>query len=414
MKKIFYGWKMVAAAAGIQFIQAMMLHQAFGAYLAVMIEEKGWSKTSVSGASALQSMEAAIIGPILGWFIDRFGSQGLIKIGIVLFGIGFICLSQIDTLGGLYGAVVVIAIGSSMCGYFPLNCAIIQWFEKKRARAISMVGLGLAVGGIFVPVVAWGMQQFGWRTTALSCGILAILVGYPVAMIFRRRPEDHGEVVDGHDAATSTSADEVKLDDDPGHEFTAREALRTSSFWLVSAGHGLALLVVSAVNTHAINHMRISLAYTVAQASFFITLMTLAQVAGVLTGSVIGDRVNKTRVSALCMLMHAAGLLMLTYANDSLWLVGFALLHGFAWGLRGPFMQAIRADYFGRRSIGMILGLSAVIAAIGQVMGPMLAGVLGDITGDYLLGFTVLALLAGTGSVSFWMARRPLPPTQSA
>jgi hypothetical protein len=44
----------------------------------------------------------------------------------------------------------------------------------------------------------------------------------------------------------------------------------------------------------------------------------------------------------------------------------------------------------------------------------MLAGVLGDITGDYLLGFTVLALLAGTGSVSFWMARRPLPPTQSA
>jgi MFS family permease len=160
--------------------------------------------------------------------------------------------------------------------------------------------------------------------------------------------------------------------------------------------------------------MRISLSYTVAQASFFITLMTLAQVAGVLTGGVFGDRVNKTRVSALCMLMHASGLLMLTYADDSLWLVGFALLHGFAWGLRGPFMQAIRADYFGRRAIGMILGLSAVIAAVGQVLGPMLAGILGDITGDYLLGFTVLALLAGTGSLSFWFARRPLPPGQAA
>ena len=415
MKKLFYGWKMVAAAASIQFIQAMMLHQAFGAYLAVLIEEKGWSKTSVSGASALQSMEAAIIGPILGWFIDRFGSQMLIKIGIVLFGIGFICLSQIDTLGGLYGAVVVIAIGSSMCGYFPLNCAIIQWFEKKRARAISMVGLGLALGGIFVPVVAWGMQQFGWRTTALGCGVLAILVGFPIALIFRRRPEDHGEVVDGHDHAAAVShSGEHPVEIDPGHEFTAREALRTRSFWLVSAGHGLALLVVSAVNTHAINHMRISLSYTVAQASFFITLMTLAQVAGVLTGGVIGDKVNKTRVSALCMLMHASGLLMLTYADDSLWLIGFALLHGFAWGLRGPFMQAIRADYFGRRSIGMILGLSAVIAAIGQVLGPMLAGILGDITGDYLLGFTVLALLAGTGSLSFWFARRPHPPTRAA
>jgi MFS family permease len=412
VKQVFYGWKMVAAAAGIQFIQSMMLHQAFGAYLSVLIEEKGWSKTSVSGASALQSMEAAIIGPVLGWFIDRFGSQMLIKIGIVLFGIGFMCLSQIDTLGGLYGAVVVIAIGSSMCGYFPLNCAIIQWFEKKRARAISLVGLGMAVGGIFVPLVAWGMQEFGWRTTALSCGVLAILVGYPIAMVFRRRPEDHGEVVDGHDHAASShaAANELKVDNDPGHEFTAREALRTRSFWLVSAGHGLALLVVSAVNTHAINHMRISLSYTVAQASFFITLMTLAQVAGVLAGGVFGDKVNKTRVSALCMLMHATGLLMLTYATNSIWLVGFALLHGFAWGLRGPFMQAIRADYFGRRSIGMILGLSAGVAAIGQVLGPMLAGFLGDITGDYLLGFTVLALLAGTGFLSFWFARPPLPP----
>jgi sugar phosphate permease len=414
VKKIFYGWKMVAAAASIQFIQAMMLHQAFGAYLAVLIEEKGWSKTSVSGASALQSMESAIIGPLLGWFIDRFGAQGVIKIGIVLFGVGFMMLSQIDTLAGLYTAVIVIAIGSTMAGFFPLNVAVIQWFEKKRARALSMVGLGLALGGIFVPVIAWSMQHFGWRSTAFGCGLVAIVVGFPLALIFKRRPEDHGEVIDGHAHAAEQSAAHAQSSDDPGHQFTAREALRTKAFWLVSMGHGLALVVVTAVNTHAINHMRISLGYTVAQASFFITLMTLSQVAGVLTGSVIGDRVNKTRVAALCMLMHAVGLLMLTYAAGPLLLVGFALLHGFAWGLRGPFMQAIRADYFGRRSIGMILGLSALITAIGQVTGPMLAGVMGDATGDYLLGFTVLSLLAGAGSLLFWVARRPTAPAAAS
>jgi uncharacterized membrane protein YbaN (DUF454 family) len=51
--KIFYGWKMVFAAASLQFLQSMMLHQAFGAYLSVLIQEKGWSKTSVSAASAM-------------------------------------------------------------------------------------------------------------------------------------------------------------------------------------------------------------------------------------------------------------------------------------------------------------------------------------------------------------------------
>ena len=63
--------KSILDAASLQFLQSMMLHQAFGAYLSVLIQEKGWTKTSVSAASAMMSMEAAVIGPILGWFLDQ-------------------------------------------------------------------------------------------------------------------------------------------------------------------------------------------------------------------------------------------------------------------------------------------------------------------------------------------------------
>ena len=169
--KVFYGWRMVAAGAGIQFLQAGLLHQAFGAYFAVLADEFGWSKTALSGAAALQPMEAALLGPLLGWFIDRFGSQGMIRIGIVTFGLGFILLSRIESITGFYTAFVVIALGSSMCGFFPLNVAVIRWFERRRARALSVVGLGLALGGMFVPVVAWGMQTYGWRTMALLSAV---------------------------------------------------------------------------------------------------------------------------------------------------------------------------------------------------------------------------------------------------
>ncbi len=410
--KIFYGWKMVFAAASLQFLQSMMLHQAFGAYLSVLIEEKGWSKTSVSAASAMMSMESAIIGPVLGWFLDRFGSRGVIRIGVIVFGIGFILLSQIETLTQFYGAVIVIAIGSSMAGYFPLNVGIIQWFEKKRARALSSVGLGLALGGMFVPLVALSMQNFGWRPTAFVCGVAVIVLGYPLASIFRRRPEDFGETVDGL-GATRGKIDlnaTPEVSNEP--EFTARQALRTKSFWLLSAGHGVALIVVTAVNTHAINHMRISLGYTISEAAVYVTLMTAFQVVGVLLGGWLGDKLRKNRMSATCMLMHMGGLLMLTYAAGPVMLVGFAVLHGLAWGIRGPFMQAIRADYFGRKSIGMILGLSALLTAVGQISGPLLAGIMGDATGNYMLGFTVLALISGAGSALFWFAKPPPMPVK--
>jgi sugar phosphate permease len=407
---------MVGAGCGLQFLQAGLLHHAFGGYVAVLQDDRGWNKTELSGAAALQQMESAIIGPLLGWIMDRFGPQGLIRIGVVMFGLGFMLLSLVETLLQFYGAFIVIALGSSMCGFFPINVALINWFERWRARALSALSLGLAVGGIFVPLVGWSLVTFGWRATAFGSGVFAIAVGLPLAMVIRRRPEDYGETVDG--VSKSSLSQGVSEDSNSSvRDFTAREALRTPAFWLLSLGHGFALLVVGAVNVHAIAHMKESLAYTVSGAALVIMLVTLFQIGGVMIGWLIGDRFEKRLIAAACMLMHSLGLLSLTYAGTAAsttsMVIVFAALHGVAWGLRGPFMHAIRADYFGRSAIGMILGLSFMIIVIGQIGGPMIAGLLADMTGNYRTGFTVLALLAGVGSMFFVLAKRPAPPLRS-
>lgn len=408
--KIFYGWRIVFAGGAIQLLQGLLLHHAFGAYFAVLIEERGWSKTSLSGAAAMQPLEAAMLGPVMGWMVDRFGSQGIIRAGIVTFGIGFMLLSQIDTLLGFYAAYFVIALGSSLCGNFAISVTIIQWFEKRRARALSAVQFGSALGGMLVFIIAWSLQHYGWRATAFTSGAIAILLGWPLARIIRSRPEELGETIDGlppgaANTTPATTTDKIALA--PQREFTTREALRTSAFWLISLGHGFALLVVMAVLVHAITHIKEGLGYSIAEASFVITLVTTGQLGGVLLGWFIGDRFDKRLVCAACMLMHAGGMLLLTYATGPVMLASFAILHGVAWGLRGPFMQAIRADYFGRKSIGMIIGLSSLIIVIGQIGGPMIAGAMADLTGNYRAGFTLLAVLAGLGSLFFLMAKRP-------
>jgi MFS family permease len=407
--KIFYGWKIVGAAAGIQLLIGGLLLQAFGAYVAVLSGEKGWSKTALSGGAALQSIEGALLGPALGWIIDRFGPRAIVQAGIVLFGLGFMALSQIDTIGGFYGAIVLIAVGASLGGYFPLTIAVVHWFHRKRARALSIMSLGLALGGIVVPLVGWVMQTWGWRVTAFGSGVLIIVAGLPLARVVRRSPAEMGETVDGLPPAPPPPPGEnnAAAHEPAQSEFSAREALRTRAFWLLALAHGFALLVVTAVNVHAISHMKEGLGYSVAQASLVITLMTVAQAAGMLAGAAIGDRWDKRYVAAACMLGHMSGLLLLTYGSHPLLVGGFALVHGVSWGLRGPFMQAMRADYFGLQAIGMIMGLSAFITAMGQVAGPMVAGMFADATGNYRAGFTVLALVAGSGSVLFLMARKP-------
>jgi MFS family permease len=337
----------------------------------------------------------------------------LVHAGIVMLGLGFMALSQIDSLGGFYVAIVTIAIGTSLSGYFPLSVSLIHWFRRWRARSLSLLNVGLAGGGIAVPLVGWAMQTWGWRTTAFASGIIVLVVGLPLARVVRRNPAEIGETIDGLPPLPPPPDDGAPAAP-PDREFTAREALRTRAFWLLGVGHSFALLAVTTVNVHAISHMKEGLGYTLAEASIVITLMTLSQGVGVLIGAAKGDQWNKRVVAAMCMLGHMLGLLMLTYAVHPLMLGAFAVLHGVAWGVRGPFMQALRADYFGVQAIGMILGLSAIIISMGQVAGPMIAGTFADHFGNYRIGFTLLALLAGSGSLLFLLARKPAAPEAPA
>ncbi len=412
MKRIFYGWKMVAAASGLQFLQAGLMMNSFGAYVAILSEERGWSKTALSGAAALHQMETALLGPVLGWLLDRFGPRFFVRAGVTVFGLGLILLSQIETLVGFYAAFVVIALGVGCCGFFPLNVALIHWFERWRARAISTLSIGLAFGGIATPLVAWSLQTYGWRATALASGVIAIVAGFPLASMIRNRPSDMGEVVDGIREERSSQMTATEKVPDATRDFTAREALRTPAFWLISLGHAFALFIVQAVIVHAIAHLKEGLGFTIAEGALVFTLVTVMQIAGGAIGWAIGDRYDKRLISAACMLGHASGLLLLTYAAFAPlpMVIAFAVLHGTAWGLRGPFMQAIRADYFGRSAIGMILGLSFMVLMIGQIGGPMIAGFLADATGNYKAGFTLLAVLAGLGSIFFLAARKPPRP----
>jgi MFS family permease len=233
----------------------------------------------------------------------------------------------------------------------------------------------------------------------------------------KSRPEDMGLRIDGLPPknsetadASATQANSVTPTPAAGPaqaEYTARQALRTSAFWLLSLGHACSLFVVSAINVHAITHIKEGLGYSLALASLYITIATAGQFVGVVCGWAIPEKIEKRKVTAFTMLLHATGMLLLTYATGPVILVLSALVHGMGWGLRGPFISAMRADYFGRNSIGMILGLSSLIMVIGQIGGPLIAGVFADWLGNYRAGFTIIAALAAVGSLFFWMAKPP-------
>ena len=162
---------------------------------------------------------------------------------------------------------------------------------------------------------------------------------------------------------------------------------------------------------HLFLHLTESFGYSDGRAAFYIGLMTVFQIIGQVFGAGAGDFVSKRLLVVVCMGMHAVGLVLVAYINETWAVVAFCVLHGVAWGTRGPLMQAMRADYFGRSSFGTIMGFSSLIVMIGTTAGPLIAGILYDRTGSYELAFTIIAVIAAVGSIFFVLSWRPAPPT---
>jgi sugar phosphate permease len=408
--RIFYGWWVVAAGCGLETLIGGLMFHAYGAYVVLLREEFGWSKTMLSAAFSMARAESGILGPVQGWLTDRFGPRTLIRVGMVIFAVGFMLLSQIRSPLTFFLTFFLIALGSSLGGYLPIGVAIVAWFRRRRALALSVSATGMAIGGLLTPLVVLALTRFGWRWTAFLSGVLVLLAGLPLAQLVHHRPEALGERPDGDPPEPAGGPRPAAAPRREEPSFTPGQAVRTPAFWYVALGHGSALLVVSAVMVHLAVHVTERLGYTLAQAASVTALMTVMQVAGQLGGGLAGDRFSKRAIVTACMLAHGAALLILAWATAFWMLAAFAVLHGLAWGIRGPLMSAIRADYFGSASFGTITGLSSMIVMLGMMGGPLVAGILADRTGSYTSGFVVLAVLAGIGSIFFVLARRPAAP----
>jgi len=416
---VFYGWWITFAGAGLNLLQSALLGNAYGSYVVLLRDDFGWSKTALSAASSMREAESGIMSPFQGWLLDRLGPRWVSRVGVLISGCGFMLFSQVNSLLTFYGAFVVMAIGGSLCGFLTNTFAVVQWFERRRSTALALTSTGFALGGMVVPLVVVALEVFGWRGTAFLSGIVVICVGLPLSQLLRGSPAEMGLAPDGEpldkalvdDAAASGQTYRPAI---AATDFTLREALRTPAFWFIAGGHGSALFVVSAMSVHLVSHLTESQGYSLGRANAIVFFMTLIFLIGTVSGGFLGDRVNKRLLLVTCMGMHGLGIVLLSHATHFWMIVAFCLLHGLAWGWRGPQMTAIRADYFGRSSFGKIMGISQTIIIIGTIAGPLIAGFLYDQTGNYRIGFDILAGMTAAGAIFFILARRPTPPDRTA
>lgn len=411
--RIFYGWWVVFACSGVRVLQGSLLLHAFGTYVVLLERTFGWSRSQLSFAFLLQRAESALTGPVEGWLVDRFGPRVVVGVGVGLFALGFALLSQVQGLTSFYIAMLVLSLGSSMASMLAPSVAVVNWFRRRRSQVLALLVTGMALGGPLQSVVVPVMEALGWQRFALVSAFIVLIVGVPMVALIRNRPEDYGLLPDGDPPganAVTTTSRSGPVEDEPGADFAIGQVLRTRAFWFLSLGHASALLVVSAVQVHMVAHVNLSLGYSLGAAATLTAITTGTMVVGTLVGGWLGDHFSKRLIITIAMLFHMVAMLLLVFFSAYAALVASAVLHGAAWGCRGPLTNALRADYFGRASFGKVMGFSSMILGLGTMAGPMLAGVMYDMTGSYRAPFLITGLLTGLASLFFVFATPPASP----
>lgn len=408
-RRPFYGWWVVSISAVIFTMQNATWGATFGAYLLQVQGEFGWSKFAISTAYSVANFASGVVAPGQGWMVDRFGSRFVLRIGAVMLGGGFMLLSMVDALWVFYGVVLLIGVGTNLAGFLTLQTSVASWFVRKRSRAIALASTGIGLGGLLAPTVAWALVHFGWRHTVFGVGVAVLSITMLLSFFFRNSPQEISLLPDGDSDADESRPLPKSVNP---VSFTVREAMRDRSFWFVSAGHGMALVSVFAVQVHLVPLLVEGHGFSETSAQAMFAIVSTSSLVGQISGGFLGDRFSKTGIATLCMIGHFTGMTMMAFGNSPV-VAAACVFHGLAWGVRGPLMSAIRADYYGMRNFGKIMGYSSVIIMLGPLIGPSLAGFLNDAFGTYRLAFMLIGSMTGASALFFAFARKPPLPVRT-
>jgi MFS family permease len=365
MKEAPYAWVVVWATFSALAI-IFGVSYSFAAFFASFAGEFNAQRADVSLVFGLSGGVYFVFGAGAGILADRFGPRAVTCTGMLLIASGLVLCSFAGSMYTVYAAYGVgVGLGIALV-YTPAIACVQPWFTRRRGLAAGLASAGIGAGTVAVPLIATAaIAALQWRDAmrALAAGVL--LFGLCAAWLLRRAP-----------VASAARSGQI-----PG--LSLREALRDRRFWW------LYLSVVLAAPSMFIPFAHVSAAardmgIEAASAVGLVGLIGIGSLVGRFVIGALADRLGRTLT--LLLMQGSMGLSVLAWfsAGSYPMLVFFALWFGLSYGGIVSLLPAICMDLFGARAVAGIIGTLYSGAALGNLLGPVLAGWVFDHSGTYV------------------------------
>jgi MFS family permease len=374
----------------------------FGVFFKPMLNEFGWTRASTSIPFSLNLILSGLFSIIAGRISDKLGPRLVVTFGGIIMGAGYMLMSGITNLWGLYLTYgILVALGSSTM-YVPLVSMVTRWFPEKRGLmvGIGVSGIGFGIG--VVPAIASQLMViFNWHISLLIVGSASLVMVAALAQFLKAQPapvlQDNP-----HPAKPNIPVRAVGL------SFNA--ALKTGQFWMIFTSWLLYGFFYQIGAVHTIPYAT-DLGMSAIAAATLLTIIGLIGVFGRAGVGYIGDKFNNTATLAVSFILIAVAFFTIVLSGTIHMLYFYAVIYGLFSGA-GVLLASINAEHFGLQSLGAITGAIIFGNSIGGALGPAVAGYIFDKTSSYHLAFILCGISAVAAGISIWLVK-PSKKTQT-
>jgi len=414
--RYFYGWNIVGASFLAHLSYAEHHSSMLGFFFKPLGSEFGWSRSSIAAVQTIARVTEALIAPVIGPLIDKYGARVLMPVGAVIVGLSMLGVTQVSALWQFYlFRGIVVAVGFTLMGALVTDVAINNWFVRRRGRAIAFARLGSNLSNIiFVPVTVFVIASSGWHTMFVVFAVVTWLVVLVPSVIFmRRRPEDMGLYPDGDtpgdDRMQNGEEKPSGMYTTPGEPvWNRREVLTTGSFWLLAASLGISSMAFQGINISLAAYIQ-DLHYDNTTLAAVMTVRAVIMAAVLPFMGLVAEHAHRVSVRVIPFIIQGLGAFLFLLAGQPVFLWLAVAVYGIGMSGIGVIQGIIWANYFGRFSLGLVRSMGFFVAFGFGAAGPVAMNAVFDITGSYRPAFIVITGLFAAAAFLIGVARPPRP-----
>ncbi|MFX0078150.1 MAG: OFA family MFS transporter [Candidatus Hermodarchaeota archaeon] len=379
--------------------------------------------TQIPFAAGLASFAAFMI--IAGYYQDRVGPRKVATLGGILLAAGYLLAGLVDIISQgnsiigtawlvlTYGIIAGAGIGFA---YVCPIAALVKWFPDKKGLITGVAVAGFGAGALVMGYVETWLLSLPMIFPLVGGAFVILGILYFVLVVFGSQLLTNPPL--GWTPPRYTSS--PRTTNAKGKDFIPGEMIVTVVFWLLwfmflfAATAGLMTLGNVKSAAAAIDPFTSSLPVWGLIASIIVGVMSIFNAIGRIVWGALSDHIGRVTTMVIMFTLLTIGMFSFAFLSTTYtsWIIVMivASLVGFCFGGNFALFPSSTADYYGTKNVGSNYGVLFTAYGVAGITGALAAGLIVDMTGSYILAFTltgVLAILAIIFAILLYRIRRP-------